>query len=316
MSKETTLKTSGHKTEKSTFLVTMPEYNFLGHLVKNGQEHFWSKVPNNTELSIMCRRVSGVMLSCRPWQSFEGLYVGVEAPPPSSPHSRGLWLTSILSGGGFTYPPERCEAAKQQLGRMYSIGRALYRPVATGKSVTPPLHWCQCMYCSRVTPMGPQRTPPPPHTVPIVLCHSYIRIAKAQDTLEHLTLIFPEEWTHFCERLFPGASISSVLQAALTPGYGLAYLYVRHWAVGIERLQRRMRAWPPTLRSTVWTSRLGDYDPYLAFCHWPLDPPPELPAAWASGTEAPREGGPVPPEHALLMDRLQYWCQLQVRATS
>eukprot|EP00669_Euglena_mutabilis_P014297 TRINITY_DN9353_c0_g1_i1.p1 TRINITY_DN9353_c0_g1~~TRINITY_DN9353_c0_g1_i1.p1 ORF type:complete len:309 (+),score=120.86 TRINITY_DN9353_c0_g1_i1:127-1053(+) len=68
---------------------------------------------------------------------------------------------------------------------------------------------------------------------------------KAEDTLKHLNDLYYEEWTHFCDRVFYGASPEAVCAAFLAKDGSLGKLFAAARAPLVAAVWDRIRAWPP-----------------------------------------------------------------------
>jgi hypothetical protein len=135
---------------------------------------------------------------------------------------------------------------------------------------------------------------------------------KADDTLLHFTDLYQAEWSFFCERAMLKAPQDAIVKAYFAADRSLARLWVKQWLVGMKRLKARNDAWPPAAKSTVWTDHVLDYPIYLGYFFFHQDPPPELPLGWVV-KGGPADDDVISKEDSELLDKLQYWCEQQVR---
>ena len=135
---------------------------------------------------------------------------------------------------------------------------------------------------------------------------------KSDGVLDHFTDLYRPEWHNFCSRVMHNAPPTEVAKAFFEPSRALARLFVKHWAVGLQKLQARIDAWPPRAKSTQWTASVGDYPLTLGYAFFPHDPPPVLPVVWAWGGQGLADDDSLSDDNSQILDKLQYWCEQQV----
>ena len=97
------------------------------------------------------------------------------------------------------------------------------------------------------------------------------------------------------------------MQAFFAKGRALAKLFLTARAASLDKVWKRIKAWPPGPKNAQWPGHASEYGLTVGYAFSVHDPPPATPPQWAP----PKDGKP-PPEEESLWDEVEYWCQLQV----
>uniref|UniRef100_A0A7S1JEU0 GH16 domain-containing protein n=1 Tax=Eutreptiella gymnastica TaxID=73025 RepID=A0A7S1JEU0_9EUGL len=130
---------------------------------------------------------------------------------------------------------------------------------------------------------------------------------QANGVLYHFIDLYHDEWQNFNQRVFWGLPTRKILTAFFTNDYSLATLWVQERHKMMQRVEQRLKAWPPTGDNAKhWPKTVTGYDSSWGYHYFPDDPPPSILPGWLPQM-------PLSKEDEVLLKKIQFWCMSQIR---